>query len=77
MIIAALVYIAGSKPSGPLDCWGIGEMFGGYKINETENRAVMHAALQCIAETMFLANGHDVIPDVGQIIALMANTPPF
>lgn len=50
---------------------GIKEMFGGQKINETENRAVLHIALRNRANTPVLVDGQDVMPEVNAVLAKM------
>jgi glucose-6-phosphate isomerase len=47
-------------------------MFRGDKINTTENRAVLHVALRAPATEKILVDGHDVVPDVHQVLARMA-----
>ncbi|MDD9923465.1 MAG: glucose-6-phosphate isomerase [Boseongicola sp.] len=39
-------------------------MFGGQKINETENRAVLHTALRNLSGEPVMVDGQDVMPDV-------------
>ena len=39
-------------------------MFSGEKINVTEKRAVLHAALRAPRDAHILVDGHDVVPDV-------------
>ena len=39
-------------------------MFAGEKINETENRAVLHTALRSQSSTPILVDGEDVLPEV-------------
>ena len=41
----------------------IEQMFSGKKINETENRAVLHVALRNQSEDSILEEGHDVIKE--------------
>jgi len=43
---------------------GIRAMFAGEKINETENRAVLHIALRKPSGASFLLDGKDIMPDV-------------
>src|ERR1043166_4881776 len=38
-------------------------MFGGEKINRTENRAVLHAALRAPKGASFIVDGRNVVPD--------------
>ena len=53
------------------DC-GINEaieaMFTGEKINETENRAVLHVALRNRSNTPTFVDGHDVMPEVNRVL---------
>ncbi len=46
----------------------IDKMFGGEKINETENRAVLHTALRNRSEDPILFENEDVIPQVKEIL---------
>ncbi len=54
---------------------GVGEkrdaMFRGDKINDTENRAVLHTALRNLDATPVMVDGHDVMPDVLETLARM------
>lgn len=47
------------------------KMFAGDKINITENRAVLHTALRNRANTPVFVDGHDVMPDVNEVLAHM------
>ncbi len=47
-------------------------MFAGDKINTTEQRAVLHTALRAPSSTSVLVDGHDVIPDVHEVLDRMA-----
>ena len=47
-------------------------MFAGDKINTTEQRAVLHTALRAPSSTSVLVDGHDVIPDVHEMLDRMA-----
>ena len=47
-------------------------MFSGEKINETENRAVLHTALRNNAQSEVLVDGSDVMPEVVAVRAAMA-----
>ena len=49
----------------------IEEMFSGEKINETEGRAVLHAALRNRSNTPIYADGIDVMPDVNAVLEQM------
>jgi glucose-6-phosphate isomerase len=51
---------------------GIDAMFRGDKINSTENRAVLHVALRAPRETSILVDGHNVVPDVHNVLEKMA-----
>ncbi len=50
---------------------GIEAMFSGEKINETENRSVLHTALRNRSETPVLSDGKDVMPQVKQVLNRM------
>jgi glucose-6-phosphate isomerase len=50
---------------------GIAAMFGGEKINVTENRAVLHVALRNRGARPILVEGRDVMPDVRTVLAKM------
>ena len=43
-------------------------MFGGEKINFTEDRAVLHVALRNRSNTPILVNGKDVMTDVNEVL---------
>ncbi len=47
-------------------------MFRGDKINSTEGRAVLHVALRAPATEKILVDGHDVVPDVHEVLDRMA-----
>jgi glucose-6-phosphate isomerase len=47
-------------------------MFSGEKINTTEDRAVLHVALRAPAGAKILVDGHDVVPDVHDVLDRMA-----
>ncbi|RAW00264.1 glucose-6-phosphate isomerase [Pseudochryseolinea flava] len=49
----------------------IASMFVGEKINQTENRAVLHTALRNRSNTAILADGADVMPEVNRVLAQM------
>jgi len=49
----------------------IEKMFAGDRINETENRAVLHTALRNRANTPVYADGKDVMPEVNAVLAQM------
>src|SRR5207247_1651905 len=51
----------------------IDAMFRGDKINSTENRAVLHVALRAPRETSIVVDGHDVVPDVHDVLEKMAD----
>jgi glucose-6-phosphate isomerase len=46
-------------------------MFAGEKINLTEGRAVLHTALRNQSQRPVLVEGHDVMPDVREVLARM------
>src|SRR5450432_3831314 len=46
-------------------------MFTGQKINETEDRAVLHIALRNRSNRPILVDGKDVMPDVNRVLAHM------
>ena len=49
----------------------IGKMFRGEKINETENRSVLHVALRNRANTPILSDGQDVMIEVNRVLDKM------
>jgi glucose-6-phosphate isomerase len=49
----------------------IKNMFGGEKINFTEQRAVLHTALRNRSDRPVLIDGKDVMPDVRRVLGLM------
>ncbi len=49
----------------------IENMFSGTKINETENRAVLHVALRNRDNSPILVDGQDVMPDVNAVLKKM------
>jgi glucose-6-phosphate isomerase len=49
----------------------IARMFNGDRINETENRAVLHTALRNRADTPVIADGENVMPEVNSVLAQM------
>ena len=49
----------------------IDAMFQGYRINITENRAVLHAALRKNADEMVLLDGKNVVEDVHRVLSRM------
>ena len=51
----------------------IEKQFTGDKINETENRAVLHTALRNRKNTPVLVNGEDVMPKINKVLAQMQN----
>ena len=51
----------------------IDAMFRGEKINPTENRAVLHVALRAPREESIVVDGHDVVPDVHDVLDKMAD----
>ncbi len=50
----------------------IDAMFLGDKINTTENRAVLHVALRAPRGTSIVVDGHNVVPDVHEVLDKMA-----
>jgi len=50
----------------------IDAMFGGEKINVTENRAVLHVALRAPREASIVVDGRNVVPDVHAVLDKMA-----
>lgn len=46
----------------------IEQMFSGEKINQTENRSVLHVALRNRSNTPILVDGKDVMPDVNEVL---------
>ncbi len=52
----------------------IEKMFTGEKINVTENRAVLHTALRnCDPKAQVFVDGHDVMPDVREVLSRMGD----
>lgn len=49
----------------------IKSMYNGDKINETEDRSVLHIALRNLSNTPILVDGKDVMPDVNAVLAKM------
>ncbi|MNX12748.1 glucose-6-phosphate isomerase [Pedobacter ghigonis] len=49
----------------------IKSMYSGDKINETEDRSVLHIALRNLSNTPILVDGKDVMPDVNAVLAKM------
>ena len=50
----------------------IDAMFAGERINVTENRAVLHVALRAPRDASILVDGHDVVPDVHEVLDRMS-----
>ncbi len=50
----------------------IDAMFGGEKINVTEDRAVLHVALRAPRESTILVDGENVVPEVHEVLDRMA-----
>ena len=50
----------------------IGAMFGGEKINVTEDRAVLHVALRAPEGAVIRVDGQDVVPEVHRVLDRMA-----
>ncbi len=51
----------------------IHDMFAGLKINETEQRAVLHTALRNFSDTVILVEGKDIMPRIRKVQAHMQN----
>ena len=51
---------------------GIEGLFGGTRINLTENRAVLHTALRARRDAVVEVDGLDVVPDVHEVLDRMA-----
>ena len=49
----------------------VAAMFGGAKINRTENRSVLHVALRNRTNTPVMVDGEDVMPSVNKVLAQM------
>ena len=49
----------------------IAELFSGEKINQTENRAVLHSALRNRSNTPIMVDGEDVMPNVNAVLEKM------
>lgn len=49
----------------------ITEMFSGEKINNTENRSVLHIALRNRSNRKILSDGKDVMPQINEVLAKM------
>lgn len=49
----------------------INQQFKGEKINETEDRAVLHTALRNPARTGFILDGKDILPDIHKVLDKM------
>lgn len=49
----------------------ITHFFTGKKINETENRAVLHTALRAPADSTIMVDGENILPKVHQVLAQM------
>ena len=63
-----LLQLAESGLRGKIDA-----MFGGEKINVTENRAVLHVALRAPESATILVDGKNVVPDVHAVLDKMAD----
>jgi glucose-6-phosphate isomerase len=50
---------------------GIQKMFSGDKINETENRAVLHIALRNKADNPIIVDGKDIMPEIYAVLGKM------
>ena len=51
----------------------IDAMFSGERINVTENRAVLHVSLRATAGEVIEVDGHDVVPDVHEVLGRMSS----
>jgi len=51
----------------------IDSMFNGIKINETENRAVLHTALRNISGYPIYIDGNNIMPDIQKVLNQMKN----
>ncbi|MDE3068144.1 MAG: glucose-6-phosphate isomerase, partial [Verrucomicrobiota bacterium] len=51
----------------------INAMFGGEKINVTENRAVLHVALRAPRDAAMVVDGMNVVPEVHAVLDKMAD----
>ena len=51
----------------------IEQMYRGEKINETENRAVLHVALRNRSNTPIMVDGKDVMPEVNHVLRKMGD----
>ncbi len=67
--IRLLVQLAGESGLRPR----IDAMFGGEKINVTENRAVLHVALRAPKGASFRVDGENVVPQVHAVLDRMAD----
>src|SRR5882672_9334261 len=48
-------------------------MFRGVRINQTEDRSVLHVALRNRSNEPILSDGQDVMPDVNKVLAQMSD----
>src|SRR5579859_7008094 len=67
--LALLVDLARARGVEPLR----DAMFAGEKINVTEDRAVLHVALRAPRNEVIEVDGHDVVPDVHEVLDRMAD----
>ena len=67
--LALLVELARARGVEPLR----DAMFAGEKINVTEDRAVLHVALRAPRGEVIEVDGHDVVPDVHEVLDRMAD----
>ena len=51
----------------------IDAMFNGMRINQTENRSVLHVALRNRSNTPVMVDGEDVMPEVNRVLEQMKN----
>ncbi len=68
VVDALLAVVAASSFTARRDA-----MFRGDAINTTEQRAVLHTALRTPAGTVIDVDGHDVVPDVHQVLQRMGD----
>ena len=62
-----------SLPRNPACAKRIDAMFGGEKINVTENRAVLHVALRAPRGASIVVDGENVVPQVHAVLDKMAD----
>jgi glucose-6-phosphate isomerase len=67
VVNALLAVAAAADVAGRRDA-----MFAGEQINSTERRAVLHTALRAPVGTAVMVDGHDVVPDVHEVLGRMS-----